>query len=156
MAGLGVLPQRAWAGVALCAAALVQPACGVRQFNARMPPPAVGQKFTGYGPFLASGQRGESMSPSSCGTSGVGRPCIRARASIGIPYQFDQNSYRQTVEGPPGVYSPTGSPPYTYTTAAGAGYVGPTMPTGGHAAVFGNKDLSLMVNQTHGGEHVFP
>lgn len=117
-----------------------------------MPPPAVGQKFTGYGPFLASGQGGESMSPSNCGASLTGRPCIRARASVGVPYHFDVNSNQPTVEGPPGVYAPSGAP---FTTYAGAGYVAPS-PTGPQSSIFGNKDLSLMAGQTQEGTHVFP
>ncbi len=140
--------------MAVCAAAASQSGCGVRQFNARMPPPAEGRQFTAYGPFLASGQGGESMSPSSCGTSVTGRPCMRARASIGVPYQFDVNT--NVRQGPVASGGTTyASPPAPYTTVAGPGYVGPSV-GGPESSIFGNKDLSLMAGQVAAGNHVFP
>lgn len=92
----------------------------------------------------------------------MGRPCIRARASVGVPYQFDVNSNGAlapppaTGQGPvaPGgtVYGPAGVP---YTTFARAGYVAPSG-GGPQSSIFGNKDLSLMAGQVQGGEFVFP
>jgi len=86
---------------ALGALAITGAGCGVRQFNGKIRNTANPPQHTLDAPFYAAGQVGSSaqtpvnqMSPTggaaSC-SSGVGRPCARMRASVGVPMQFDVN-----------------------------------------------------------------
>lgn len=114
--------------------------CGVRQFNAKKPAEVTqGKLAAAFGPFHAAGQGNGAMSPSDCG-SVSGRPCARARVSVGTPFQFDSN----TNDSVP------------HVTQAGAGKTkvtsGPRAPS--HPRLE-NRDLHLIGRQTAPGEHRF-
>ncbi len=65
-------------------------ACGVRQYNSHIIP-STSVFYSAFGPLFASGQQGNSMSTPACAGAGH-HPCVHARASVGMPYQFDMNS----------------------------------------------------------------
>ena len=88
-----------------------------------------------FAPLWSSGQTGATAAtPASC-ASLAGRPCAKAKASIGSPYQFDTN----TTDG---ASIAGGVPTNPKVTAAGAGKtsvasgrlpVGPNFPVAGSA-----------------------
>jgi hypothetical protein len=124
--------------------------CGVRQFSGKkkaavtpVQPSEGGHLTSAFGPFYASGQGGGSMTTPGC-NSNTNRPCVRARASVGMPYQFDTNP-NATQQG-------------TVTTGNALPVPGPylgTAGTGGQgagrskAASLGssNRDLNLLERQ---------
>ena len=115
--------------------------CGVKQYNTELPEEtAPTKRYTKmFGPFWAAGQEGHALSAPTC-RSGSGRPCIRARASVGLPYHFDTN----TIDGVSATND--GSPPTpgtNYTTVAGAGKT--QSPSGGGRLE--NKDLHTIQKQ---------
>lgn len=123
-------------------------ACGLRQYNGRI-------RRTGTAthdlaaPFYAAGQGGNSMSPSTC-NSAVSRPCIRARASVGMPYHFDVNANDQNGIVLGTTY-PVAPAPYAGTVEAGRTLgVGISQDKKG-----GNYDLSIMKRQTATGTYSF-
>ena len=94
--------------------------------------------LSNYGPHYASGQDGEALGTAACST-GSGRPCLRARASLGTPYTFDAN----TSDGAAVI---GGGPPTNPTsTVAGAGFTKATLPGTTRA---GDRDLGLLQNQS--------
>ncbi|OFZ83020.1 MAG: hypothetical protein A2583_13240 [Bdellovibrionales bacterium RIFOXYD1_FULL_53_11] len=115
-------------------------ACGVKQYNAEVPVPPVSKMTRAYGPFSASGQVEATMSTASC-NSAVGRPCVRARASVGTPYFYDVNS-NDSMGNIDGTTYPAAGP---YTTVAGAGKTMVTVGTKQTRAE--NRDLYLLHKQ---------
>ena len=129
------------------AMAFVTSACGVRQFNGRIFRTNGGggaASEQAHAPFYAAGQGGESMSSAGCNTVS-GRPCLRARASIGIPFRFDVNANAKNgvIAGTqyPVIADPNIGPffPYGGTTIPGK--------TEATATRGGNYDLHLMQRQ---------
>ena len=137
--------------------------CGVRQFNAdpaggasRGPSSPTGGEtlFNSYGPHYASGQEGQLVAVANPATgcrSSAGRPCVRARASIGVPYQFDQNS---AADRHPDNGGAGGAGALVTTAGAGKTTVsaGPNAPN--HPRME-NRDLHIMQRQAAPGEERF-
>lgn len=150
--------------LALFAIAVAAPACGAKQYNDGKKgktvttvqptpnPKSTGRVVAAYGPFHAGGQRGEAMVTAACGSL-TGRPCVRARATVGMPYQYDVNSNSVV-----GIVAATGfpAPGAAYVTQAGAGKTtvaaGPRVP---QAPRMENRDLHIMKRQAAPGEHRF-
>jgi hypothetical protein len=138
--------------VALLAIALAAPACGVRQFSGKVKPPGntLGGGNQGFGPFYSAGQGGGSMSAPACASGSGHHPCARARASVGMPYQFDTNA--NAIQGPITTGSAFGAPaPYAGTPGAGAGKVAsaPLQPSnhGPDTPRAENRDLHVIERQ---------
>jgi hypothetical protein len=142
--------------LALAAVLLTASACGVKQNNSRIKKDTGGSTLLSiFGPFFSSSQGGNSVTtnPSTCGSSN--RPCIKMRASVGLPYQFDVNT--NTRQGPlvAGTTYPPGSNPYT-TQISGPGKIKPTVSVRADQPQLENKDLKMMQRQTASGEHNIP
>lgn len=141
--------MRPWAGVTVAFVLFAtSSACGVRQFNSQLPPDKTESRLlTAYGPFYASGQNGEALTTPDC-QSRSGRPCTRARASLGLNYQFDSNS----VDGAFGEAGALGAS----ITVAGAGKT--TVSDGVNGPDFPrieNRDLYMMQQQAAEGDYPF-
>lgn len=144
--------------------------CGVRQFNAKNPTTTSTPRLTaGYGPFYASGQGSGAMSTATCGSL-AGRPCARARVSVGMPFQYDTNNSTSgavgtvggavTDPGPAGPLASSAAGTTTYTgtatisdsstTVTGAGTLFLTeLKAGGHIKVNGeNRVIASITSNT--------
>lgn len=127
---------------------LVFNACGLRQYNGKLRTTSVASTQVAA-PFYAAGQGGNSMSPAAC-NSLVGRPCIRARASVGMPFHFDVNPNDQNGIVVGTTY-PVAPAPY-----AGVVEAGRTLGVGGvQDKKGGNYDLSIMKRQASSGTYPF-
>jgi hypothetical protein len=136
----------------LLSLASVMSGCGVRQFGAKIAPPAA-NGLNGFGPFYSSGQGSGTMSASSCASGSGHHPCARVRASIGIPYQFDVNP--NNLQGPV-VTGTTFSAPAPYAGIAGANGkgAGRTKASADKPRVE-NRDLHILKGQSAPSEQVF-
>lgn len=145
--------------IALCAGALMWSGCGVKQYNSKVKKPgepSVGEIVRAYGPFQAAGLGNGAMAPSTCG-SVSGRPCTRARVSVGAPFQFDVN--------PNDTQGKIAGTTYPAPAVAYGGVAGPSGKGAGRTAALtgvhsdlpavDNKDLKLIKRQVGSGEHVF-
>lgn len=134
--------------VAVLLVALISQACGLRQFNGRLRNARVASTEVAA-PFYAAGQGGNSMSPATCNTAAA-RPCIRARASVGVPFHFDVNPNDQNGIIVGTTY-PVAPAPYAGTVEAGR-----TLGLGGvQDKKGGNYDLSIMKRQAGSGTYPF-
>lgn len=128
--------------------AMVVESCGLRQFNGRIRNSTAASTNVAA-PFYAAGQGGNSMSPATC-NSLTGRPCIRARASVGMPFHFDVNPNDQNGIVVGTTY-PAAPAPYAGTVEAGRTLgVGAVQDKKG-----GNYDLSIMKRQATAGNVAF-
>lgn len=121
--------------------------CGVRQFGAKtmVTKPPVPAKVAAFGPFYSAGQGSGSMSASSCGTGN--HPCARARASVGMPYQYDVNP--NSLQGPITAGTGYGAPtPYNGGLAGPEGKGAGRTQTAANRPRMENRDLHLMKKQT--------
>ena len=132
-------------------------ACGVKQFNGKYG--RAGSGIIAHFPFHASGQSAgaDLQTPVGPPCGNAPRPCIRARASIGMPYHFDVNSNATmgrvlagTDYPAPGTYT-VGLP---YNSLAGGGKAGDNIGFGNHNIK--NRDLAIMRRQASGADYVFP
>ncbi len=116
--------------------------CGVRQFNGRIfrSTSNAGPDTQAHAPFYAAGQGGNSMSTATC-NSGVGRPCLRARASVGMPFHFDVNTNNDNGAIVVGTQYPPAPSAYPFGTSSIPGTSEAT------ATRAGNYDLNLMQKQ---------
>jgi hypothetical protein len=130
--------------------------CGVRQFGAKTvvqkapAPDTIGA----FGPFYSAGQGSGSMSAGSCASGSGHHPCARARASVGMPYQFDVNP--NAVQGP--ITAGTGfgaSAPYNGGAAGTAGKGAGKTQTAANRPRMENRDLHLMKNQAPAADQAF-
>src|SRR5579859_6985276 len=96
----------------ICFTVLVS-GCGVH-FNCKPAPP---KSYSIFGSSFSSGQNGDQMTPPTCAPSAV-RPCAKARASVGIPLQFDINTNGTMGAITAGTSFPAAGP---YVTNAGPG-----------------------------------
>ncbi len=143
--------------LALAALLVTASACGVKQNNSRLKKPGTseGSLMSIFGPFYSSSQGGDSVTtnPATCGSAS--RPCIKMRASVGLPYQFDVNKNSQQGPLVAGTTYPAAPNPYT-VQISGAGKVKPTVSVRSDQPQLENKDLKMMQRQTASGEYNIP
>ena len=138
---------------------LLGAACGIRQNNSRVrtesPPPAGSRLLSAAGPFYSGSQGGNNLTtnPATCGSAT--RPCMKMRASVGLPYQFDTN--KNSEQGPlvVGTTFPVAPNPYS-VQISGPGKIKPTISLRTDQPQLENKDLKMMMRQTASGEYNVP
>jgi hypothetical protein len=142
--------------LALAAMLLSATACGVKQNNSRIrrSNPTESRLFAAFGPFYSGTNDGNNLTtnPATCGSAT--RPCLKMRASVGLPYQFDTNTNSQ--QGPLVVGTSFPAAPNAYNTQiSGPGKVKPTVSVRSDQPQLENKDLKLMKRQTASGDYSF-